>query len=316
MAYLNSTNVTGPAETIAALATFIGANGWTVVSNTLSGSNRTLTVRIPGVTDYIHVYNTSATEIRMRCSIGYTAGAAPASQPNVSRESVTNVVGPFPNLYFFADSNEVWAVVQIAGAIEFRHFTFGVLNKVGAYTGGTYIDGSYRDSSYRGDINSASHAPFVAGPGANTSGTAPYYGFVRLDIPDDSVTNGFYSFGDSVSANTRAVWTGVGTWAQSTTFGYLAGGADANAFDNRSILHPVNVWAMRTGATPFWSPVGNVRNTRICNMTKFSPTQEITIGSETWKLFPVFKRSMTSDSSPFAADLGSHTLGYAVKKVP
>lgn len=320
MAYLNSTNVNGPAEVIAALATFVAANGWAVVSNTLVGSNRTLTIRIAGVTDYLHIYNTDTASIGTRCSIGYTAGAAPESQPNVSPSTSSDVTGPYPNVYFFADSNEVWVTIQVAGAIEFRHLALGMINKAGNYTGGTYHEGSFRGPTNLGDLRgSIAHTPFVGGGRSNlsvVSSSSPYYGSIRLDVPADSVSNGFYSFGDDLSPNTRAVWTGIGTWTYGPgSLSYILGGTDANGFDGRSILHPINVFAMRTGADAYWSPIGNVRNTRVCNMTKFSPAQELAIGNETWVLFPAFKRSLASSDNYDAPNLGSHTLGYAIKKV-
>ena len=87
-----------------------------------------------------------------------------------------------------------------------------------------------------------------------------------------------------------------------------------NIFSGRSILHPIHVYVDRTGSPTYRSPIGTVKNTRFCNLAKLAPAQEITIGSEVWKVFPLVKRSMTVDPAQFAPNLGSHTAGYAIRK--
>lgn len=317
MANLTLTSVAGAAALIDAICTFIGANGWTVERNTLSGGTRTATVRYGTQTDYIHLYaatSGASEEVRMRVSIDYSAAAAYDAQTRQSpADSRSNMTGPFPNVYLYADGAAVHVAIQIAGVVEFRHLCFGLLEKAGAYAGGTYADGSWRGTQYLGDFYSYyHHVPFSDG---SVSGydQSPYPGFVRYGIPADSVVDGYAQIG-GLSDYVVSAWSGWSSWSGQETLGKITGGADANNFDGRSVFHPFTLFVNRVGG--YWSPLGQVRNTQACNMTKFSPAQEIAIGGDTYVVFPAFKRSMTVDGSSGAPDLGSHTMGYAVKKVP
>ncbi|HEY9250402.1 MAG TPA: hypothetical protein VIO38_14785 [Rariglobus sp.] len=317
MANLTLTSVAGAAALIDAICTFIGANGWTVERNTLSGGARTATVRYGTQTDYIHLYaatSGASEEVRMRVSIDYSAAAAYNAQTRQSpADSRSNMTGPFPNVYMYVDGAAVHVAIQIAGVVEFRHLCFGLLEKAGAYTGGTYADGSWRSTSYQGDFNTSNHhVPFSSGNNSGP-GQSPYPGFVRYDILADSIVDGYANIGLG-SSYVGAVWAGWSSWDAQETLGKITGGADANNFDGRSVFHPFTLFVRRAGG--YWSPLGQVRNTQACNMTKFSPAQEIVIGGDTYVVFPAFKRSMTVNPSNTAPDLGSHTMGYAVKKVP
>lgn len=320
MAYQLLNSVASPNALLDALATFAGANGWTVDRNSNVSNARTLTLHYPGVTDYIHLYTPDAnvgTMIRGRVSRQYDSGAAYNAQPVQSPyDCLTNATGPFPNVYLFADGAAVHAVIQVTGAIEFRHICFGALEKAGAYDGGTYLDGSYRSQRYRGYYQwNNHHVPFSSGRYTGFGGE-PAPGFCVYSIPADSVADAFGVFGaaEGYSKDYPAVWTGIGSWNDNADFGVISGGADANDFDGRSIFHPIAPMIWRAGE--FFSPLGLVRNTFLCNMTKYSPAQEVVIGGDTYVVFPFFKRSLMVDTTYGAADLGSHTLGYAVKKVP
>jgi hypothetical protein len=308
MAYQEQTTLAGPDVVINNLMTFAAANGWTVERNDLVGSNRTATLRKAGVTDYIHVYNTDTTAIRMRISIGYDGGLPPASQPNVSGENVTTLfAGPYPTCFFFASQDQVWVAVAIALSGEYRHFTFGRLEKAGVYTGGTYVDGtSWPVDSYAQNF-SFKHIPFLGAYKTNAA-----YGRIRADIPDDSRANWFHEIGATSSLESRVYGetgeTGDGTAAT------LVNRADRNAFSGRTILHAIPLYVRRIGSALYYSPMGVVQDVRYCSINKFEPEQELTIGSDTWKLFPVAaKRPIVSSSAGGPAASGDYA--FAIKKV-
>lgn len=323
MAYSESTGVSNPQTLIDAICTFAGANGWSVERNNLAGSNRTATLRIPGVTDYIHLSNVSGDQIQARVSVGYDGGAVPGAQPNVQPFStrVNGLTGPYPRVYFFADNETVNIVIETSEANVWKHLCFGMLEKFGTYPGGTYVDGSWRGTSWLGDYisNGTHHVPFgmYASP---SSESQPYPGCVRADDIEGGRNNFFHWFGDGSQSTTygRAhcgicSWAGVGQ--QVGWLGRLAGGADVNAFSGRSIGHPIVVFIDRTGSTLFRSPIGVVRNMRFINIAKFNNAQEFSISSDVWKVFPAQKRSLLTSSASDAPDYGTHTMGYAIKKV-
>ncbi|HDS1139141.1 TPA: hypothetical protein UM343_003055 [Stenotrophomonas maltophilia] len=323
MAYAEFSNIPNLQTLIDLVVQFAQANGWTVERNSLSGANRTATLRIPGVSDYIHLFNSDQLSLRSRLSIGYDGGAAPASQPLVSPRDVSTyeLVGAFPRLKLFSNGYAIHVAISQAIAGEYRHHAFGVLEKAGAYTGGTYVDGTYwaRTGGYSGMVSSSGNNVVLFG--FNTSNTG--CGHVRADSTEDGRTNSYNLlcnyFGSSLNAEGQA-GSSVGTIAQATSsssydsnwLGYALGGADENIFSGRSILHPIQLNVRRAGASPYLSPLGRVSGLRACYLEKLEPEQEITIGDDTWMVFPWLRK--LAMSSVTNAPPASGNYGWAVKK--
>lgn len=308
MAYQENTTVASPDVLIDTLMTFCATAGWTVLRNTVAGSSRTATLHKPGVTDYIHVYNLDAAYVRMRISIGYDDALPVEQQPNVSGESRTLLnAGAYPKAFMFASQDQVWVAVGIAASGEYRHFTFGRLEKAGAYTGGTYADGTVWPGGNYHATWTQNHYPFQADYQSNTS-----YGYLRVDVPDDGKANNFFLLGRTTSGNTHeAAYGEAGANGRAAR---LALNADDNAFSGRSILHTIPVFVGRTGSQLYYSPAGVVQDVRICSLNKFEPEQEVPIAGDLWKVFPIVaKRAMNTAQGVQPAASGDY--GFAIKKV-
>ncbi|ASE54601.1 TPA: hypothetical protein QEK30_004077 [Stenotrophomonas maltophilia] len=324
MAYAEFSNVSNVQTLIDLVVQFVQANGWTVERNNLAGANRTATVRIPGVSDYVHLFNTDQLSLQSRLSIGYNGAVDPASQPLPSPRSVSTLglVGPFPRVKLFANGTAIHVAIAQATAGEYRHHAFGVLAKAGAYDGGTYVDGTYwpLNSSSSGVISTS--APTVVLFGFNTNGLG--CGQVRADSVEDGRSNSYHmicnTYGGSLGTEGQA-GSGVGPSYQGSSnditldhlwLGRALGNADENIFSGRSILHPIHLWVRRAGTTPNLSPIGEVIGLRACYLEKLEPEQEITIGDETWVVFPwVRKLTMVSGSGQPPA---SNAYGWAIRK--
>lgn len=303
MAYQENTTVATPEVLINHLVNFCEGAGWFVERNTEAAGLRTATIRKVGVTDYIHIYNTDLTNVRMRISVGYDPLLSIASQPNVSGECRTLLqAGAYPKSFMFASQDQVWVAVGIAASGEYRHFCFGRLEKAGAYDGGTYIDGTVWGGTWWATWSNN------AWPLRARSDLAPP-GFLRADVPDDGRTNFFFQIGSISQVNGAYGEAGDdGRAARLSMF------ADDNAFSGRTILHAIPVMIGRTGSQLYLSPAGVVQDVRVCSIQKFEPEQEITIGTDVWKLFPVVaKRAMNLTSGAQPAASGNYA--YAIKKV-
>lgn len=306
MAYSEQTSVATVADVIDRVASFAAANGWTVDSNVLAGAQRTVTLHKSGVSDYVHIYNTTGSIVRMRISVGYTPGALPSAQPNVSGECVTTLEdGPYPKIFMFASGDQVWTSLAIARNAEYRHFTFGVLDKVGVYNGGTYVAGTDWGRGSSWVSFSQNSAPFFS------SSTTVSGGRVRADAVDDARVNFMFNIlGAANSANAQSdVGADLGGLSSA-----LAERADRNAFSGRSVVHPIALYAGRVGPSVFYSPIGVVHDVRACSLEKLEAEQEITIGADVWKVFPVAaKRPMGGPSGVQPAASGNYA--FAVRKV-
>lgn len=284
MAYSEQTAST-PDDVINKIATFASANGWTIDSNTLAGSNRTLTLR--NTTDYIHVYNSDATNVRVRASVGYTPGQPPANHPNPSGEALANLgAGPYTKLYMFANASpspHIHVVVELTGGI-FRFLSFGMVSKLGTWTGGTYVDASYWNESQTWRYYWMRYHSSLF----DSMSDVAYRGSIRCDIPLDGRANAWASLG--YNAAYRA-YTGLFGGDSNTGTGYLTTqfyNRNSPPFSGQVALGTIEFDIFRIGG--FWSPSGSFPNVRYLNMERFNPGQEITVGADVWKVFPMCRK--------------------------
>ena len=215
-------------------------------------------------------------------------------------------------MFLFASGNMVWVTLAIAANGEYRHLTFGVLDKIGSYEGGTYCDGTtWGQSSWWATLSiGGNRVPLaVTGAGSTTRGS------LRVAVPADRPGNTFFRFGDSESGAAPTVAaTSVG-FAQETRESAMVSLADRNAFSGRSILHAIPVFISRAGSSTYYSPVGVVTDVRFCSINKFAPEQEITIASDVYKVFPwVAKRPTNNNMGVQPAASGDYA--FAIRKVP
>lgn len=314
MAYQETTG-NSPDDVINKIATFAAAAGWTVIDNILAGSNRTLVLKKSG--DYIQVWNTTATDIFVTGYIGYVPGTAHNLQSGYAGSTAqTNLgAGPYTNVFMFSESlpsDHVHVVIETAGGI-FKHLSFGGLAKLGAWTGGTYFDASYWATAIsQGYVWQPSSSGLFDTDRRSLAVTSR--GAIRCDIPADGQAN---------------------TWATmywSTAFhvltGLSAGSAlqidgrtrlteqfykrNAPPFSGQIALGTIRADVTRPGG--FYSPLGSFPNIRYLDMARFAPGQEITIGSDTWKVFPMIRKGAGVFNTPGGTPY-SDNHGYAFKKV-
>lgn len=347
MAYQEVVTPATPAAVIDAIRAFAEANGWTVMRNNLVGNNRTVTLKRPE-TDYVHIYNLDLNNIYLRMSIAYAAGTAPDAMADRSQRAWCNVqAGPYTKLFLFADSSpsaHVHCILEANTAGMYYHASFGMVDKLDAWTGGTYVDGTFWSNTWptsaqRIDYYSANYTSALFG-NDHTSDTNPMStayttrvsGGVRCDIPGDSRANTWAGFSaqpfNSTTAadtafpmNTGVSAAGLPNAANPSTNAATSVGnplttlvqySDDNAFSNRAVFHPIEFAVGRIGG--YGSPVGRAPNIRLCNISKFTDGQEITIGSDVWKIFPMFKRGQGTFTSPNIYTPGSGVYGYAYLK--
>lgn len=304
MAY-QLTSATSVADFIDKIAAFAATAGWTIRRNTLAGSNRTVTIQKSG--DNIHIWNTDTGSVKVRASVGYDVALAADAQPDqaVSQGSCNTGAGPFSNVFLFdgnSPSEYLHVAVEISSGI-FRHLNLGGLRKIGAYTGGTFFDAMRYDTSI--DQSSNVFSPFHHIPFSGRSDLTGARGGVRCDL--DGNTNYFAPFERPASFATP-VASGLGDLGTAS----LNSDNRARFYDSFSI-RSINSWSGVTPLKPikvrvhrgsgFWSEIGEVSGMRNLQMDRFQPADEVTIGTDVWKIIPWVRQGFVSGqqySSQFA----------------
>jgi hypothetical protein len=307
MAYQENTTAASPADLINVIATFAAANGWTVERNNLAGSNRTVTLK-RAETDYIHLYNTATSALSVLGSVSYNSAVQPPSETLRGNPASCNVLtGPYTRTYLFADDSpapHIHAVIEITAGV-FRTLSFGLLEKAGVYTGGTYYDATTWENTNSNSQtwNTTSHACFES----NTLN-----GSLRVDIPADSRSNAWTGLADFTLFN--GLGSAISNSTENPPRGFLttlAYNRNLAPFSGNTILAPIANYVNRVGGLR--SPVGVFPNVRYLRMDRYIPGEEISIGGDTWKVFPFVRQGNGPGGSGLAPYSAQHA--YAFKKV-
>jgi len=224
--------------------------------------------------------------------------------------------GPFPAYYFFADDTDndyIHVCVEVSTG-TYRHFGFGILDKIGNnWVGGEYAYGHYQDagaSSVAVDPNTQTLLD-----GLNASGDALRAATLRI-------TSGLANQSPAVWGVSSALATAnlltdtAGNVRRQIHGGYRSGMA-ARGFGN-----PIGNFS--SGAIPLYSIaafyrdpsnprvylLGYMPDVRGCNIRNFEPAQEVTIGTDVWKFFPLSIRTTALVTGR------TQYSGIAYRKVP
>lgn len=302
MAY-QQTTASSVEDLINKLATFAAGLGWTIHRNTLVTTNRTLSIRRSG--DYIHIYNSDTTNVRIRASTGIDTGVAVSSQPGVStQEAVMNCqAGPFTNVFFFGantPSEHIYTVVD-GGSVGLRHMAIGELTKIGAYTGGTFFDAMNISTSsfYNATVSSSYHHVMFDSATSSNNGLR---GAVRIDA--DGLTSNYAPM--TAATDTTNKVTNGGMRASRTEEGFY--NSSVNSWSGVTPLQPIKVRFERD--SDFFSEIGIVPNLRFVNMSRWAPGDEFTIGADTWKVFPWWRQGTRPSGDTTTSYSNQYAFAY------
>ena len=240
--------------------------------------------------------------IAINGSDGYSAGAGWDQQPGYPTRAgassnpqyvallpmVTNS-GPFPSYHFLSPNPDCVYVELEVTAGCYHRLGFGKMETYGSPAGG----GRFFYATV------GSHVTDSLGPGSwlgsQVDGNGHDEGPWRA--------SGFGSSNRSASA-VRCLVDGIDGWAASgrasnysptakasTGFVYedLLAHLGVNQLTNRALLAPIVVSAVRDDE--YISPIGRIVGIRYMDMTGYLPGDEFTVGSDTWKIFPIYQKS-------------------------
>jgi hypothetical protein len=297
MAY-QQTNIVAVTDIPDIVATFAQANGWVVNTATAGAPVFThpslagalpmrLTATIGGTNNQNHDV------IWEEANVSVSTSKAVCRSPKLAGSSNNPTVPSPTNLHLFVS---LTPEPFIAGVIEYgfnldRHFYFGYLCKAGVFDGGEVICGmagpgaifTNSDISYTDE--SSFKFLFEARHDSNILADADSGG-VHVDHPNNpnpwrviNATDAPSPFGNFAGDEI------IGGFGDGINDGYLARGNSSYA--GSAILSPINMYMSKpiTGDTLF-TPVGSPAGVANVNMRDLEPGQQVTIGSDTWRVFP------------------------------
>lgn len=331
---------------------------WTLNDDNFSSGNLSLSkddchihFKDYGAGSYTDYYGNSITDERLsfHLSSSYSgAGATPAdryiTQPDslVTSQSdrhncIVNDLGDILNYWFFASDAAPYYchVVLETRSSHFQHFCFGNVDKKGAsYTGGAYAFAQYltwwhtqfdsaaelhrtvlnndRDTVYdhynypifahsEGEYTTQSNCNLYVGDLSPTK--------VMLSTPEDIL---FAWHSDTSNYDPHISRSRTYVSMQEITF------LKRSIYSGEGALHPIIAGYRRSDVTTKMACIGEYADVRLCNMEGVSDGQEITIGSDVWKFFPIRKTSdVVLAPIPPSGTISnnSHWLGIAYKKI-
>lgn len=184
----------------------------------------------------------------------------------------------------------VYAIVESATA-SFRHFGAGVMVKNDTYAGGEFLATHLAYPS-----QNVNNRPF------EFAGSTTYVNFDTLAISwggDGQPIGWHYNRSDRVFPNKSR--GGLGSSSALTQSLVSAGNFQ---FNRQAVLIPIYCEVLRSGGV-FYSPVGFPPNIRAVNISYLTDKQEVTLGTDVWKIFPIGERASSSSG------LASGTNGLA-----
>lgn len=331
-------SATSQENLIGILATFAVAQGWT--QDELDNTNNRASLHKGNI--YVH-FRWSGTEgggannIAMYQSLGFTPGNNPDGHPDDSGNGVNGTVlsserrvsgigdGPFTNYWFFQNTSPdyIYVVLEFSPGL-FRHFGFGMIDKVGDWTGGEWVAGHvWLLNGVADDAPDANqHTLLMDGVHGNTTGTTE---LEPATIHIEGLPNQFASKWGNVGGghDQGASWNGVdgGGNARSPVIGGFRGGFAVRRF-GKSAANPLNGFVplipcpiVYIDKTPAGDDelylLGWMPDVRHIQMKHFTPAQIVTIGSDDWYIFPGVRKQFLLNNTQ-----ESWNMGIAYKKVP
>ena len=317
MAYQTGTS-TGTVDLMGKLSTFAQANGWTEDE----ASAGRLALNRSNVYVSFRWNTTTPSTVGIYQALGWLAATDPGNHTDDSGNGeITDVnntldngrhvelgTGSFPSYHFFEDDTYIHVVVESAAG-EFRHFGFGIIEKIGDWTGGEYAYGMVVVQAGQADPLKTTEYKSLDGFHTNSAALCGTLHCEGLTGQDGSSKWGVIwastgAQGDDRGSNPRVfIQGGYRGGPMAKSLGHFAAGSESGLIP----MYPIALFYRQTSA--IYRLLGFMEAVRGVNITNFAAGEEKTIGSDTWIMFP-------SGVKGTASDVGAtKNQGIAYKKV-
>lgn len=341
MAFSEISSPSNPEAVATSISTFAQANGWTQEFFVSAGSSvlgRGVLTLSRGETVVTFRWNGTDTpqSIAMYHALEYPAGltAQEAEEPwnfatdsgssNTSSASLSSGrrvsrigAGPFVRLQLFsgASAGYVLCVLEYEAG-RFRHFGFGDVleNKIGNWQGGGWVGGHVwsTQSSNVSSPTGVQHSVLVDGicnTGEEIRATVHARGLAGMTAAQRFGVTENSSGDPSDTDEAGNLRVGIHGGIRATTFDNAFQQFVPNPLSGVIQLTPALLFASQRGTQNFQA-LGFVPGVRMAQIRNFVPGQEVVVGSDTWKFYPVVSKADVG-----AGNEESNNMGLAYLKV-
>jgi hypothetical protein len=306
-----SQSISSLANIMAHVATFAGAQGWTVDNS------------VPTAPKFTHPTLPGAVQFTLLESSGLTfepsaGGAVPSA---TIAEPIYNPSSPAPTtLHMFIDLAPApyIALVVEFGFNVYRHLYFGYMEKLGAYTGGEVLGAA--TPSGEGDpilFKDFTHVSnqFLFRGRCNRWGTGQQGGVHVIHADNPNPWREFFATGLIVELDDLDDTQAFGGFKDDMNDGLLWNAE--SPFAGSNILVPCNLYAVRNpGPTAAFVPLGRPAGVRMVNMQDLDPGTVINVAGDDWRVFPAYsKRNARKPGIPISGSNPTNEtslwVGYA-----
>jgi hypothetical protein len=299
MAFLQTT-ATDASDLLLKLATFLSSNGWTILGNSDSGAylgvgDRQLHLASPNG-NYFHNLYADTTSFEVYTTLSDAGGGIAndlGEQPGETVSSKTNLINDnYVSVFFYAQGQSFYVVVEFSTS-KFRHIACGTLVKPGgdsAYDKGDFSCGTFWTTtvSHRDNpANTHSIVPFDAESASNINSSS-FANIVRYGATF------VRHFGYSPLSNTAGATGNVRSSGYLSSFYGFSQQFSFSQSTGRETLQPINVLVRAESGTGIYS-LGHAEGVRTVNLANFTPKSTLTLGADTWRVFPLSQREGGND---------------------
>lgn len=261
-----------------------------------------------------------------------TGNTITTSETDSDNLTVNNLAGPYTAWYFFSDAGGTYIHAVVQTGDLFTHLSFGVLAQ-GALThsGVAYLTGTqntwWKNSSTTDPANTSllynkpeKLRPYPSGAGTDVTNSigrnnsGMYYAPNALPAGFDTI--------ESYKNRIRKAFA----FSNTPTDAIGASPTGMNDIASHHILANSPTWSdyVKLFAVPFiiGNTAGNqacvpgfIPDMRVLNMEGMAPGEEITLVSDTWKVFPQMRQTSWDDVGTVMAPSSGH-YAVAIKKIP
>lgn len=235
---------------------------------------------------------------------GYSGGTITNANLDNERHAV---IGNSPIRYwcFTGDSPTYAYVVVEVSAGNYQHFGFGVLDKFNDWTGGEFC---FANKNGTGALITGVNSHFFMDGRAAGTNEQNFAATVRIEGMTDTPASG--RWGVTISDAQSSAQLGVDSAAVARL--HLVGGYRAGTHFNRFACQPGTISSSLVPSSPIviyhfdrnvsgsstftnsWAPLGVMPGIRGLSIQNFEAGDTVTIGSDTWYLFPTYRKYTTT----------------------